>query len=331
MYDLNGFRQRVKLKFVSYCVVLNNMKSELCFTLGLFTLITIGLYSCKPDEGVETKPFEEEPLDGLTVEKVQRSLIWNWSTTELAECGDYSNKSFYGLIEEFSDNELIGIEFHSFVNSYLTNTFNNPNDGNRPYTTYTFNEGIEDYLNYNDSFPLLRLNNEFVGGVSVNSNAVSNEIRSYNQQEPLVGTTAKASVEDDIITVITKIEFFKEAQGKYLMSALFIEDEVVSIQKTGSGLNSNYLHKNVLRGSASRGTVRDQFLLTGEYLFDNSIDASTEINDTFRFKHEVTTRLQEGFVPWELQPQNLSVVVIVWELDGSNKLIFKNAAKVKVT
>jgi hypothetical protein len=277
-------------------------------------LILIG--GCKSDNEEIINPIDDEDKDSFVVEQIQRSILWNWASTRIGESGKYSSPAFYSLLDEYSNNELIGIEMHTSFGSALTPTFNDPGNNNVPTFTKDMNDRLEAIIYYKDSFPIIRLNDEHQGGVILDTDNIRNSISEFNAQELTLGIAAKATVENNVITVNTKTKFFKESEGRFHLSVLLVEDEVNSVQQVGAEKDSNYLHKKVLRASAINGTGSNQKAYTTESIVTGNITANTELQDSFKFEYTPTTNLPDGVVPWEFKKSNTSVVVIVWKQIG---------------
>jgi hypothetical protein len=288
------------------------MKTTYLLLLSGFFL----LGGCKSDNDKIIEPIEIEVQDDFVVEKIQRSVLWNWANTRIGESGKYSSPNFYSFLDKYSNNELIGLEMHTSFASALTPTFNDPKNGNLPTFTKDMNDRLESIIYYNDSFPIIRLNDEFKGGVTIDIDNVNNSIQKFNAQEPSVGVAAKATVKDNLITVHTKTKFFKESEGRYYLSVLLLEDEVNSVQQVGAEIDSSYLHRKVLRASAIDGAMSDQKAYSNEPIINGNILADTELQDSFKLEYALTNNLPEGFVPWEFNKSNTSVVVIVWKQIG---------------
>jgi hypothetical protein len=191
------------------------------------------------------------------VVEVQKSLVTKRTATWCPFCGQWGWELFDGIIEDNSDKAV-----------YMAAHFGGSMLENPTSLALVSNLG-------GAGQPRFFFNNEFISASSSSIGAArttfQNKIDDAFATSPIANTGLEATIEDDMLTVKSKVRFFQEATGEFYMGLYVVEDGVVANQ---AGISGQAVHKKVLRGAFTD----DHF---GDLLDNGTIAADTEFDNTY--------------------------------------------------
>ena len=127
-------------------------------------------------------------------------------------------------------------------------------------------------------------------------NATETAQQTIQGESPLANAGLEMKMEEQVLNVKARVQFFEPANGEFYLSLFVIEDKVMETQASrGSGLVE---HSKVLRGRVTSSAF-------GVLIADGSINA----NETFDF------RINRQ-IPEEWNQENLEVAAIIWQKNG---------------
>jgi hypothetical protein len=215
------------------------------------------------------------------VEEVQKSLVTKRTATWCPFCGQWGWELFEGIIED-NDDKAVYMAAH-FGGSMLENPTSLALVGNLGGAGQ----------------PRFFFNNEFISASSSSVGAArttfQNKIDDAYATSPIANTGLEATIEDDMLTVKSKVRFFQEANGEFYLGIYVVEDGVEAYQ---AGINSVVAHKNILR----EAFTADQF---GELLDNGTIAADTEFDNTYNLS-----------IP-DYNAEEVEIVAVIWQKDGA--------------
>ena len=223
----------------------------------------------------------------ITVQPVQRTVLLYKGATWCGPCGS-SGKPVLRAMEAYGDDKIICLSSQTSdgISSPAGDTL-----GNGLMTRFNQNGIPHMFMGVDGSFK-----NFYPNQTTANNNLTKN-----NANAPIAGVYISAVVKpvngsnvEFEIEVKAKTEFFKDGFGKYTLSIIVLEDDIVRGQ-TGS---SNPDHDNVVRGYGGSRVLGDDITST-------------------------TTGSQQNFsckiaIPSAWNKQNLKVAGIIWSRNGNN-------------
>ncbi len=202
--------------------------------MTLVAVLAIAFTACKKSE--------ETPASGggggsttLTVERVNRALLMDYTATWCGPCGQYGGPAFDGALAQ---------EGLTLVAMKVYATSSTPASMGHPF--YTAMTGAFNIT----GIPSFRVNN---ASVSTSTNGATSAAATFqNDTSKLIAGVALSKViEGDSIRVTTKTKFFKAQNAglDYRIAIYVVEDNIISAQLVGSTTNPSYDHRNLLRAS----------------------------------------------------------------------------------
>lgn len=216
-------------------------------------------------------------IQAQEVPEVQKSLITKVTATWCSNCGSWGWELFENLVEDNSEKALV-------IANHYSGDLNNPTS-----------DAIADNFNVN-SQPRFILNdtdqNASNGNIATKRTEIKDQVDNNFLLSPLSNAGLEATLDGNMLSVITKTRFFQPTMGEYYVGVYVIENGVINFQ-SNQGMNA--VHKNVLRAGMSTSPF-------GELIMNGSIGMGMEFN------HNFSMTLEDS---WNVD--SLEIATIVWK------------------
>ena len=264
---------------------------------------TLMFGACKKNDSSDTGSGGSTTL---TVQKVNKAMLFDFSETWCPPCGAYGGPSF--------DSCLVGMEISkiSLMKVYGSST------------PSTFNAAISNAMgnSFNVSgVPTFFVNEQELasgGGVysniGANYNWVKQKAEAFAAGTVNAGVALSKSISGTTMTVKTKVKFYvaQPATKNLKLAVYVVEDHLIASQSvSGSGTVTNYEHRNLLRDcNAADYTGVD-------------LNAGVAVTVDQEFSKDFTFTLNSTW-----KTANLKVIAVIWDAtSGKAKLINSNMVK----
>lgn len=278
------------------------MKNFIYLTIISFSI----LVSCKKDS-VEPDPISPPvmpiPVDPLSVEKKNHAVVFYFGEDWCSSCGHNGMPTLNSLLS-FEGQKLNGFQISWNSNNQTLNW--PPGAG----MSAMFNQGVFNNVN---GIPAFAVNTTQQPLNSTMINQAIQKADSFNVQSVIAAMALTKSIENDTLTIETRVKFYENIpQGSNYSLALFVvEDSVIAGQSSYGGYVGNYVHRNLLRtvnGSDYSGTVLNNF---------NAIAKNETFENTFNF-----------YIKPAWNPSHLKVIGVIWKR-GTYPAIVINSKLIK--
>lgn len=271
--------------------------------------------------GCKDEPDSIEPIDegnGLEVLNKQRSILFYYTATWCGPCGSYGSPIFKSIADNSSYEDLTMIDVHT-SNSQLVPFYKSATD------SFFVSPALQllNNLPLPGTVPAFFLNGKYEGSSSLSASKAENIVNAANSVDPVLGVAARATADGSSIKIDTKVEFFKDADATYHLSALILEKDVNFRQAVGGNYVEDFDHKYILKASARDGELHSQNLYGDEAISAGAVTAGQTIEGLYNFEHTAIGSPGQNFPEWEFDASNTAVVIIIWKdkTDGTKEVV----------
>lgn len=226
----------------------------------------------------------------IEVPETQMSLVNKIAASWCPPCGSWGWDFFHDLIDDNDEKAILFTAHHSggLVNQVASSMTSNYNVNSQP--RFIFNGADQNVLS---------------STTATKRTEIQQAVNDHSNASPVVQTGFDATYRDDgMIHVNSRTTFFQAAEGEYYLGVYLVEKIVISYQ---ANQGDNAEHKQI---------VREEFTGSdfGTLLAMGTIGANTS--------YDLQFSLPQG----EYNMENLEIVTIIWNKDGSTYK-FVNANK----
>lgn len=267
-------------------------------------VVAIGFISCKKDDNAADPGSGGTGGTALTVEKVNKALLIDFSEDWCGPCGDNGGPAFDSLLS-YESSKINAIKVYTSSNNSALNW----TVGNGLWSIYN-------NANYGGSgIPKFIIGNAYQGVGPINSTVQSSltKANNFNNGAVVAGIALSKSIEGDSMRVTTKTKFFvDQLPGTDIRIALYVvEALVLADQNATGGTISNYEHRNIVRTS------------NGSTYTGLQINSTSAITANQEFDNSFSMYLKPG---WD--KNNLKVIAVIWKMNSNPPAVLNsNIAK----
>lgn len=272
------------------------------------------------------KKKTDTPVDALTVENKQNTLVVYNTATWCGPCGVYGGPTFKGVL---TNPDVVAIDLHISGSSLLTPIYT-PGGAKKdtamvaPFAIY-----LHAQTKPNGYIPHFFANNTFLGNSEVTSASINSAANTFKATAPSAGVAVKASASGNVINIDYKAKAFTAGSGDYHLSLILCEKSVTATQSGASGGITD--HKNIVRSTAY-GTAASPLDAFSPSAVMSNPTAGQEISGSKSFTWELPA-IASRYNAWKrwdaFTPANTMVAAILWKKNG-NAYEVVNAAQCDV-